>query len=441
MKLSVQKMIAAAGAAVMLVSVAACGGNAGSTSASDGKATITVWGWDGTLPDVAKSFMKANPNITVKVNNVGTSAETQLSLNNAIQAGKGAPDVSLMEYHSITQFAMSDTLEDLSDLAQGYGSFYQEGTWKSVQFDDKTYGLPLDSGPNALFYNKEVFDKAGVTEAPKTWAEYYEAAKKIHALGDNYYITSDAGDNNQSTTFMSLIAQAGGQPFKVNGEKVSIDLTGDKGTEKTVDYWQKMIDEGLINTKVTSWSDEWNRGLADGTLASLVIGAWMPGNLVSGAPAASGKFRIATTPQWSEGENVNSENGGSALVMVKGTPNKDAAWKFMEYAAHDAAGIKERVEGGAFPADRETLKEDYFLKGSDDLKKYFGGQDYVKVLADAASQDIGDFQFLPFWSQVQNTFGDFVGKAYRGDEKLSKSVSDFQSSLIEYGKQQGFTVN
>ncbi|MBT1181781.1 sugar ABC transporter substrate-binding protein [Bifidobacterium sp. CP2] len=442
MMLSIKKTVALVGAAAMLVSVAACGSdNASGGSASDGgKTTLTVWGWDSTLKDVAKKFMQENPDITVKVNNVGTSAQTQVALNNAIAAGKGAPDIAQMEYHSVTQFALSDGIEDLSSRASGYESFYQEGTWKGVQVNGKTYGLPIDSGPNALFYNKEVFDKAGVTEAPKTWDEFYEAAKKIHALGDDYYITSDAGDNSQSTTFMSLIAQAGGTPFKVDGEKVSINLTKDEGTQKVVDYWQKMLDEGLINTKVTSWSDEWNKGLNDGTIASLVIGAWMPNNLLSGAPDASGKFRIATVPQWTEGGNVNSENGGSSLVMPKGGANQDAAWKFMEYCCHDKEGIKTRVDAGAFPADNDTLKSDDFLKGNDKLTEYFGGQEYNKVLAEAAGQKIGDFQFLPFWSQVQNTFGDYAGKAYRGEEKLSKSISDFQDSLVKYGKDQGFTV-
>ena len=445
MAFSAKKSIALLGAAAMLVSVAACGSdtaNSGDSAAKSdgGKTELTLWGWDGTLPEVIEGFEKKYPDITVKLSNVGTSAETQTSLNNALAAGKGAPDVAQMEYHSITQFALSDGLEDLTDLAGDYQDFYQEGTWKGVQVGGKTYGMPLDSGPNALFYNKEVFDKAGVTEAPKTWDEFYEAAKKIHALGDDYYITSDAGDNSQSTTFMSLVAQAGGEPFTVDGENVGINLTGDEGTKKTVDYWQKMIDEGLINTKVTSWSDEWNRGLGDGTLASLVIGAWMPTNLLNGAPGASGKFRVATVPQWSDGENVNSENGGSALVMPKGTKNKDAAWKFMDYVSHDAEGIKLRVNDGAFPADNETLKEDYFLKGTEKLTTYFGGQAYNEVLAEAASQKIGDFQFLPFWAQAQNTFGDFAGKAYRGEEKLTKSMEDYQKSLVDYGKNQGFTI-
>lgn len=226
----------------------------------------------------------------------------------------------------------------------------------------------------------------------------------------------------------------------MDGEKVSIDLTGDEGTKKAVEYWQRMIDEDLINTKVTSWSDEWNKGLGDGTIASLVTGAWMPGNLLSGAAQASGNFRVATVPQWNEGDDLNSFNGGSSLTLIKGTKNADAAFKFMEYVTHDKEGIKNRVASGAFPADTTSFKSDYYLNGTDDLNKYFGGQKYTEVLAQAAEQNVGDFEFLPFWSQVQNTFGDYAGKAYRKEEKLSKSMEDFQKSLIDYAKGQGFTV-
>ena len=63
-----------------------------------------------------------------------------------------------------------------------------------------------------------------------------------------------------------------------------------------------MIDEDLINTKVATWADEWNRGIGDGTIASIFEGAWMPANLVSNSTAASGSMRIATQPNWDADE-------------------------------------------------------------------------------------------------------------------------------------------
>ena len=58
---------------------------------------------------------------------------------------------------------------------------------------------------------------------------------------------------------------------KVDGEKITIDMTNDAGMKKYIDFQQKLIDEDLIDTKTANWSDDWNRELNDGTIASLTI--------------------------------------------------------------------------------------------------------------------------------------------------------------------------
>ena len=188
----------------------------------------------------------------------------------------------------------------------------------------------------------------------RTWDDFYEAAKKIRAVDS--YITSDSGD---AGFFDSMTWLAGATPFETSkdGETVTINLTGDKNVKTFTDFWQKMIDEDLIDTKTVGWTDDWNKGLDDGSIASLLTGAWMPYNLLSGAPNGDGKWRIAQMPT-ADGSETNSENGGSSLAIVKSDDKAKvaAAYKFMEYACHDAEGIKTRVDGGAFPADNDTLK-------------------------------------------------------------------------------------
>ena len=192
-----KKAVALTGAVAMLVSVAACGSDSGKSSQpaqdSDVK-EITVWAWEPSLTQVAKDFEKET-GIKVDLKNVGTNTKEYTQLDNAIEAGSGAPDVAQVEYYAVPQYAIKGNLLDITDKTSGYKDFYTPGPWASVQFAGKVYGLPMDSGPMAFFYNKEVFDKAGVdAEQIKTWDQYYDAAKKIHALGDNYYITSDTGD-------------------------------------------------------------------------------------------------------------------------------------------------------------------------------------------------------------------------------------------------------
>ncbi|MFK5164024.1 ABC transporter substrate-binding protein [Propionibacterium freudenreichii] len=201
----------------------------------------------------------------------------------------------------------------------------------------------MDSGPMALFYNKEVFDAAGVDRAPATWEEYYQAARKIRAIGK--YITSDAGDPG---FFDSMVWQAGGQPFSTHRKKVAINLTDDAGTQRWTAYWQRMIDEDLIDTRTVKWSNDWDRGLSDGTIASVLAGGWLPHSLLSDVPQGAGRFRVAQTPTWEPGGTQNSENGGSTLAIMRTTSDEKAAaaYRFMDYATHDSEGIRGRVLDG-----------------------------------------------------------------------------------------------
>lgn len=70
---------------------------------------------------------------------------------------------------------------------------------------------------------------------------------------------------------------------------MTINLTGDNGVKEFEKFWQKLLDEKLLDTKTVGWSEDWFKGMQDGTIASLLTGAWMPGNLVNSAPAAAGR--------------------------------------------------------------------------------------------------------------------------------------------------------
>jgi multiple sugar transport system substrate-binding protein len=245
--------------------------------------------------------------------------------------------------------------------------------------------------------------------------------------------------------------QAGATPFSTSndGKEVSINLTSDSGVKKWTDFWQKMINEDLIDTKTAGWTDDWNKGLNDGSIASLLTGAWMPYNLLSGAPDGSGKWRVAQMPTWEQGGTENSENGGSSLAIIKSDDEAKvkAAYKFLEYATHNAAGIKERVDGGAFPADNDTLASEDFLSmtslkdadGKDN--EYFGGQEFNKELAKAAANVITGYKFLPFEVYARGVFADDVGGAFTDKSiTLQEGIAAWQKNLKSYAESQGYTV-
>lgn len=438
-----KKVLAFTAASAMLL-LSACGSTqTAGTDSGDEPVEITVWAWEKTYEPVVELFEKAHPNIKVKLVNAGMTSDQYVALNNAIAAGSGIPDVAQFEYTALQEYQINGALKDLTEFgAADLKDDYTPGTWGSVNLNGGIYGLPMDSGPMAFFYNKEVFDKAGVTEPPTTWDEYYEAAKKVRATGSYIATAPDAG------FFDSMIWQAGGHPFDTaaDGESVTINLTGDAGTKKFSDLWQKLLDEDLINTKVATWSDEWNRSLGDGSLAGLLIGAWMPTNLVASAPGAAGKWRVAQMPTWEEGGTENAENGGSALAVLAASEKAKAAYEFVKFESNNRDAIASRVGGGAFPSDTGTLSDEEFLNKTTVADSegneidYFGGQKYNEVLAQAAQNVISGYKNLPFEVYARSIFDDNVAKAFDGSVTVEQGVKNWQDKLVSHAKDQGFTV-
>lgn len=436
----VKQIIAMMGAAAILVPLAACG-SPDVPQKPDGKASgnITVWGWGEGMDKLVEGFQKKYPAIKVKYSSTGTASDTATALQNAISAGNGAPDVCMLQGTDVSQFAITKGIEDLSAYgADKIADDFSSGAYNKLLVAGKPYGMPIDSGPMAFFYNKAIFDKAGVTEAPKTWDEYYQAAKKIHALGSEYYITNNSGNKDSYGEFNAMLWQAGANPVTVDGETLSIDFSSkDSAIKKYVDFQQKLIDENLVNTSIGNWSDDWNRSLNDGTTASLAIGAWMPINLQNGAPEQKGNWRVATMPQWSEDDAASAEDGGSSLTIPVQSKNKAAAWQFVEYETH-GEGAQIMADTGTFPALKSILNSDAFTSQTNE---FFGGQQVNKILSEAANMKASSYQFLPFSAYAQSIYGDFLSPAYQKKKTLQDAISDYQAALIKYAKEAGgYTV-
>jgi len=156
----------------------------GKFPAESGPITLEVWSWVSGLDKAARLFEQAYPDIKVHVNNVvGGPAEYQ-KLQTAIKAGSGGPDVAQIEYDFLSSFIVTDGLTDLSKYgANDVKDYFVPWTWGQVSPDGKAvYGIPQDTGPMALLYNKKIFDQYGLTVP--TWQN--ESLK--NAKGDGYEV-------------------------------------------------------------------------------------------------------------------------------------------------------------------------------------------------------------------------------------------------------------
>ncbi|MEV8347763.1 ABC transporter substrate-binding protein [Streptomyces niveus] len=428
---------------VLALGATACGGSDGDNSdqkpvsAEDMRAalkkggTVTVWAWEPTLEKVAADFQVKYPKVKINLAGERSGDKHYTALSNAISAEKGVPDIAQVEYFAVGQYSLTKGLTELSPFGAGkLADTYTPGPWNAVSDGDKVYGLPMDSGPMALFYNKRIFDKYEIA-VPTTWDEYVDAARELHKADPKVFIANDAGDAGFTT---SMLWQAGSRPYTVDGTKVKIDFA-DAGAKKYTDTWQPLLDEKLL-APINGWTDDWYKGLSDGTIATLTTGAWMPANFVTGVPKAAGDWRAAPMPAWTKGDKASAENGGSSLALPALGKNKELAYAFAEYA-NAGDGVRTRVEQGAFPATTAELRSDEFRNTE---FEYFGGQKANEIFADSAAGVADDWSYLPFQQYANSIFNDTVGKAYVSDTELTAGLKSWQDASVKYGKEQGFTV-
>ncbi|RZU66108.1 carbohydrate ABC transporter substrate-binding protein (CUT1 family) [Microterricola gilva] len=390
--------------------------------------TLTWWTWSDSTQVLADEITKANPNITFDVVKLENPDAVVTKLQNAVKAGKGAPDLVPVEYQTLPQLTLGDALADVSEYGLGdYEDAFTASTWNAVNVQGKLVALPMDSGPMVMIYNKDLYANAGVAEAPKTWDQFADASAKIHAFDPEAYI-ANSGD---AGFFTSMIWASGGQPFQTEGENVTINLQ-DEGTKKFATYWGDRLNAGELSG-VPTWSDEWSKALTQDKLGTLLMGSWM----ISGMNdyGTLGKWAVAPIPSW-DGQPASAENGGSALAVTEQSEKKDAAAAVLKYLAEGEG--RALLNANGFPSTVADLTDPEFL---DHPFEAYGGQPANQIGAASAESVVAGWQYLPYQGYANNVFTDSVGKALGSNGDLNEALVEWQDTLVTFGNEQGFSVN
>lgn len=410
---------------------AAPGADSGATDTDAALAedvTLTWWTWSDNTQAQADAISEAYPNVTFDVVKLENPDAVVTKLQNAVKAGKGAPDIVPVEYQTVPQLTLGGALADLTPYGlDSYESSFTASTWNSVNVEDKLVAMPSDSGPMVMIYNTALYEKAGITEPPATWDEFATASAAIHAADPEAYI-ANSGD---AGFFTSMIWASGGRPFTTDGEDVTIDLQ-DEGTKRFADFWGERLAAGELSG-LSTWSDEWTKALTQDKLGTLLMGSWMISGMDDYGPA--GRFEVAPMPTW-DGEPASAENGGSGLAVTAQSANKAAAAGVLKYLA-EGEGRALLNENG-FPSTIADLENPEWL---DHPYESYGGQPANQVGAASAESVLPGWQYLPYQGYANNVFSDSVGKALGSGGDLNEALLEWQDTLVKFGDEQGFTVN
>ncbi|MBX3111467.1 MAG: sugar ABC transporter substrate-binding protein [Fimbriimonadaceae bacterium] len=209
--------------------------------------------------------------------------------------------------------------------------------WDALQYDGETYGVPQDINILGLFYNKDLFDKAGMAYPDEnwTWDDLSKAAEKLtkDTDGDGHpeIIGLNMGWND--ATFQPFVFQAGGKIWSDDGEKVVIDSPEAAGALKFY--------KSLMHSYTLSQSSDQRGGLGPdkffeaGKVALFIDGSWRTPSLKKNAPNL--RFGVAPLPR---GKYPMSVSGSCFWGISAQTKHPDEAWKLVKFLSSKEALIE-----------------------------------------------------------------------------------------------------
>ncbi len=302
-------------------------------------------------------FEANNPGITVEITSLpwGQAFEKLATM---VQSGQ-TPDVVEMPDSWQGLYASNDMLVDLEARIAASG-LEEKLTDKTLAMARNTGGkanmIPYGFYLRAMFWNKKIFAQAGMTEAPKTMAEFVEASKKIKALGtgvSGYCLRGGVGGTNGWMMFMAAMR---GSPefFDEQGNSLLSDPESIKGAQFLVDLYKN----GHAPRDSVNWGfNEIVSGFYSGKCAMLDQD---PDALISIAKSMNSEdFAVAPMPLGPSGKAYPTI-GYTGWSIFKQSENKDSSWKLISHLTSPEENLTWAKKIGVLPIHKGAEKNAFF---------------------------------------------------------------------------------
>ena len=396
-----------------------------STANTTVKGEITIWGWKdplNALQLVDASFAKAFPGVTLKYIQK-SPADTYQGLKLAVSAGSGAPDVVLLEDAFLAQFVSLGALANLTVQTKPYLKKMNAYKWNAATYKGNVYSMPWDSGPVAMYYRRDVFQKAGVDPTSiKTWDDYIKAAKVIKSkTGAKMLPLSKA--RNDGRFFETLLWQQG---IGYTNRLGVVILDKDARAKAALNVMSNLFKDDLT-ADLESWTDPWYKTMVEGEIATLPMAAWMGGFLKGWiAPKTAGQWGVLPLPTFAGNRARTSNDGGSHLAILDSSKNKDAAWAYVEYhLGRTDSQLTMYKATDVFPSLESTYKDPLF----NDADAFFGGQKVRQIFAKAVKTVPNATVYTADYPEINGLVRIEIQKMAMGSQSVEQALNNAAKSI------------
>ncbi|WP_037568674.1 extracellular solute-binding protein [Phaeacidiphilus oryzae] len=435
----------AAVAAALSATLAGCGGTAGGGSSK----SIKVIYWQqlnsankiqaNYLKTQAAAFEKANPGTSVQLVPVTASENdfyTKIDL--MMRAPSTTPDL-----------VYEDTATLNSDVASGYLAPLDQdlSSWSEWQkfapaakaavrgTDGKTYAVPDETDTRGIWYNKQLFAKAGlpVPWQPKSWADVLSAARAIKAkvpgaVPLNIY-TGKAGGEASSMQGLEMLLY--GTPAGSNSlydARTKKWVVGSQQFKDALQFVKTVYSQGLGPTPSQALSANFSNTISDdllpsGKLAMDIDGSWMPQHWIASGdkPWPQWSSTMATAPmptQNGQAPGQVSMSGGWAWSIPAKARNSSLAWKFVQYLNTEQAATQWNVVNNTIAVRSDVAADPKYLK-SVPTNAFFTGLVKHTYYRPA----------LPVYTQVSTAIQDAMESVTTGQSSVAAAASTYDSAV------------
>ena len=420
--MKIKRLIAAGLTATMVVGMlTACGGGSGDGGGSKKKGdTLTVAIWDTNQQDGLKQIMDdftAETGIKTELQAMDWNA--YWTLLEAGATGGEMPDVFWMHSNEAVKYMANDILLDLTDYVAKSEKLEMEKfpqdlkdmyTWK-----DKVYAVPKDRDTIAMWYNKKMFDDAGIAypDGSWTWDEFYEIAQKLTKDDGSQYGFA-CNPSNEQDTWMNIVYTMGGT-IVTDDNKSGFD---DPNTIKAMEFLDKCIKNVMpdANTMSETGTDVL---FQSGKVAMISQGSWMVAGFKENDYMVENCDVTRLPKDATTGKSVSLYNGLGWSASA-GTSMPDEAFQLIEWF-----GTKEMQEKqselGVTMAAYDGASEAW--AGSAEM---YNLQAYIDAIEDTVFRPHTN-STLAWW----NPMVEELKKPWNGEESMADACKNITSIMNE----------
>lgn len=417
------------------LALVACG-NGGSETAdsgsadSEGKTNLTFWhamggGAGEALQELVDDYNASQDEVFVETQYQGTYDDTLTKLRSSAAGSEVDADI-VQVYEQGTAFMIDSGLtapvQDYVDSSDFDTSVLEENLLAYYTINGTLHSMPFNSSTPILYYNQDLFDAAGIQEAPTTLTEVQEIAPDLEAAGADMAISTGI----YGWYIEQWINKTGEDLFN-NGNgrdehptQVVFDENG--SMLKALETWKTLQDEGVMpNVGREGGQPEFVSGASAMTVASTA-------SLQQILSEVDGRFEVGTAfyPALDEEDTAGVSIGGASLWMIDSgdQARMDATWDFITYLVSPEVQAKWNASTGYFPVNTDAHETETFQQNIQENPQF---QTAIDQLHAATPEDQGAISGV---NQEARTYYEAELEKLLNDSQSAQEAVDNMASQV-----------